>query len=117
MHWNFIKLGIPYINFCKLLEEFQLVIWIQSIFTKYLDDNIKNSSSSSSKKLLKDKLKESSMSQQGQDPNQLVLEVVILTGTCSGDAECADMLIQDGILDLLIKMIICSDDTDLKTQI
>jgi len=90
---------LPNIDFCKLLEEFQLNRWIHSVLSNFANSTL-NATRKSGRK------SNSNNNADERDPMTLLaLEVIMLTGTCSGDSECVDMFIGEGVVELLIKIL------------
>ncbi|OXA50433.1 kinesin-associated protein 3 [Folsomia candida] len=111
------NLDLPNIDFSKLLQEFQLIPWIQAIFDKFLSTNLNLNRTKSASSSRTNANNNNSNSNTTNHTSLLTLEVVILTGTCCSDYECADLLIQEGILDQLIKILITTSDLGLKSQV
>lgn len=93
------NLDLPNIDYCKILTEFGLIPWIQSVLMRALTIASAASKPTTAQQTRGQKSRETTRA-------LLTLEVIVLIGTCAGDEDAADLLIEEGILELLIKILV-----------
>lgn len=104
------NLDLPNIDYCKILNEFGLIPWIQSVLMRAL-----TMASAAGKPPT------AAGQTRGQKSREtaralMTLEVIVLIGTCAGDEDASDLLIEEGILELLIKILVTNGTVFVHSQ-
>ncbi|CAL8069836.1 unnamed protein product [Orchesella dallaii] len=93
------NLDLPNIDYCKILGEFGLTPWIQSVLMRSLTMASAGKPPTAAGQSRGQKSRETQRA-------LMTLEIIVLIGTCAGDEDAAEMLIEEGILELLIKILV-----------
>lgn len=95
------NLDLENVDYSKILSEFGLVPWIQQVLMRALTMASAGKPQTAGTQTRGQKSRETQRA-------LMTLEVIVLIGTCAGDEDAADLLIEEGILELLIKILVTS---------